>query len=217
MKRKETLVQKRSHIEILGFLIANLNKKFTQLELANRIGKGKSYKNIRESIKELAEQSIIATEEVGASKLCSLNLNESRTIDCISFIENVKKYELFKKAPVVNEISQRLIGQVKLHTPFFTLLIFGSYAKGTFHEKSDIDALIIAESRHHANISKEIRHLQAVYTKKINAFVTVQKDYENMLLSKEEVNVGKESLKAHVLLYGAELYYQMVKDAYGKR
>ncbi len=40
-----------------------------------------------------------------------------------------------------------------------------------------------------------------------------QGDYVTMLRSKEQVNVGKESLKSHVLLYGTELYYQMVRDA----
>ncbi|MBI2647700.1 hypothetical protein HYW99_04430, partial [Candidatus Woesearchaeota archaeon] len=46
--------------------------------------------------------------------------------------------------------------------------------------------------------------------------VMAKNDYESMLSSKEEVNIGKESLKSHVLLYSAEIYYQIVRDVYGK-
>ena len=73
--------------------------------------------------------------------------------------------------------------------------------------------IVIAEKKHHENIEKETVHLQAIYSLKLNFFVMTQKDYESMLISKEQVNIGKESLKSHVLLYGTELYYQMVRDA----
>lgn len=211
-----SITPKKSYIDILKFLAKNIGKKHTQLEIAKAIGKEKSYKNVRECIKELVKDKIVAIEDIGPYVLCSLDINEQKTIDYISFIENLKKYPIFKKAPVVEEISNRLILQIKLHTVFFSMLLFGSYAKGTSHEKSDVDLIIITEKRHHANVNKEIASLQAIYTKKINAFVITKEDYEKMLLSKEGVNIGKESLKDHILLYGSEFYYQIVRDAYGK-
>ena len=204
---------KKSHVRILGFLLVNPGRSFTQLELAKGLGMEKNYKNVREGLQELAEEGIVAKEDVGASVVCSLNFKAQKTLDYASYLENAKRYELFRIAPKIQELSERLVEQVKLHTLFFTLLLFGSYAKGTFHEKSDVDLIVIAEKKHHENIEKETVHLQAIYSLKLNFFVMTQKDYGNMLTSKEQVNVGKESLKSHVLLYGTELYYQMVRDA----
>ena len=207
---------KQSHIEIVRFLSENINKKFTQVQIAKGIGKGKSYKNVRESIKELVKYGVIDTEGVGPYILCSLDIDEPATIVYVAFAEHSKKYAIYKKAAVVKEVCERLIKQIKQHTPFFAMLLFGSYAKGTFHEKSDIDMIILIEKKYHDAVKREISSLQSIYAKKINAFVMAKNDYESMLAGKEEVNIGKESLKNHVLLYSAEIYYQIIRDVYGK-
>lgn len=208
-----TLTLKKGHIRVLSFLLANPGRSFTQLEIAKSVGQEKSYKNVREVIKELAVQGVIVKQEIGASVSCSLNFKVSKTLDYLAYVENAKRYELFKRVPAVREIGERLIEQIRLHTPFFSLLLFGSYAKGTFHERSDVDFVVIAEKKHHAAIGNEFAHLQAIYTLKLNFFVMAPADYEGMLKRKGEINVGKESLRGHVLLYGTELYYQVVRDA----
>ena len=159
---------------------------------------------------------VIDTEGVGPYILCSLDIYEPATIVYVAFAEHSKKYAIYKKAAVVKEVCERLIKQIKQHTPFFAMLLFGSYAKGTFHEKSDIDMIILIEKKYHDAVKREISSLQSIYAKKINAFVMAKNDYESMLAGKEEVNIGKESLKNHVLLYSAEIYYQIVRDVYGK-
>lgn len=207
---------KQSYIEIVKFLSENINRKFTQIQIARGIGKGKSYKNVRENIRELAKYGIIETECVGPYVLCSLDIDEPATIVYATLAEHSKKYSIYKKAADVKEICERLIRQIKQHTPFFAMLLFGSYAKDTFHEKSDIDLIILIEKKYHDDVKREIASLQSIYTKKINTFAMSKSDYESMLVSKEEVNIGRESLKNHVLLYSAEIYYQILRDAYGK-
>lgn len=207
---------KQSHIEIVRFLSENINRKFTQIDIAKGMGKGKSYKNVRESIKELVKQRVIETEDIGPYLLCSLDIDAPATTVYIAFAEHSKKQAIYNKAPVVKEICERLTEQIKQHTPFFAMLLFGSYAKGIFHEKSDIDLIILTERKYHEAIRREISSLQSIYTKRINAFVLAKNDYESMLANKEEVNIGKESLKSHVILYSTEIYYEIVRDVYGK-
>lgn len=204
---------KKSHLQILEFLLTNPGRGFTQLELAKGVGMEKSYKNVREGIRELAEQGVISKEEVGASVVCSLNFKGQKTLDYAVYLENVKRYGLFGVAPKIRELSEKLVEQVKLYTPFFTLLLFGSYSKGTFHEKSDVDIIVIAEKKQHTGIERALASLQAIFTMNLNFFVVSQSDYAAMLKSREAVNIGKESLKNHVSLYGTELYYQIVRDA----
>ena len=117
---------KQSHIEIVRFLSENINKKFTQIQIAKGIGKGKSYKNVRESIKELVKYGVIDTEGVGPYILCSLDIDEPATIVYVAFAEHSKKHAIYKKAADVKEICERLINQIKQHTPFFAMLLFGS-------------------------------------------------------------------------------------------
>ena len=215
--QSQLTVPKQSHIEIVKFLSESIGKKFTQVQIAKGIGKRKSYKNVRESIKELVKQRVIHTEGIGPYVLCSLDIDEPAAIIHIAFAEHSKKQTIYKKAPIVMDICERLIEQIKEHTPFFSMLLFGSHAKGTFHERSDIDLIILVEKKHHDEAKREIVSLQSIYSKKMNAFILSRSGYVEMLESREEVNIGKESLKNHVLLYGTEIYYQIVRDAYGRQ
>ena len=203
----------QSEIDIVRFLLRHFREKFTKLDLAEQLGKGKSYKNVRESIQKLVDRDFISIERVGASNLCSLNLQNNDTVNLITFIEHFdKEFGLFHK---IKEIGGRLVNQLKEHTPFFILILFGSYAKNTAHEKSDVDFIIIADKEHHAGVKKEIEHIQAIYTLTLNAFVLTRKDYEEMLRRKD-TNIGRESLANHVVLYGAEQYYHIVRDVLGE-
>lgn len=201
----------QSDLDIIRFLLRHLSEKFTKLSLAKQLGKGKSYKNVRESIQKLADRNFIVVETVGASSLCSLNLQNNDTINLISFIEHLE----FSLPATIKDIGERLVSQCKQYTPFFILVLFGSYVKNTAHKKSDIDFIIIADKEHHANFKKEIGHTQAIYTQILNTFVITRKDYEEMLKSKD-TNIGRESLKHHLVLYGAEQYYHIVRDSLGK-
>ena len=210
-------VPKKLHIEILKFLLKDIEKKYTQLELAKAIGKETSYKGIRENIKTLVENKILLTETVGASIICFLNLQEPKALDYLAFIENSKKYDFLRRHHEIEEITERLIEQIKFHTVFFSLLLFGSYVKGTQHRKSDIDLLAIGDKEYHSGIKREWMKLRAIYEREINLITVTKDDYIEMLASKEEINVGKESLKNHIILYGTESFYQLVREAYGKR
>ena len=46
----------------------------------------------------------------------------------------------------------------------------------------------------------------------INAIVVDNLMFKEMLSSKEELNVGKEALKSHILLYGFEHFWALVGE-----
>ena len=47
----------------------------------------------------------------------------------------------------------------------------------------------------------------------INPIVIGRKDFTEMLANKIKLNIGKEALKNHVILYGIERFWELVLEA----
>jgi len=48
---------------------------------------------------------------------------------------------------------------------------------------------------------------------KINQIVVTTKMFKDMITNKAELNVGKEALNNHVILYGSEIFWKIVLEA----
>lgn len=91
------------------------------------------------------------------------------------------------------------------------MLVFGSYAKGTETKDSDLDLLIIAPTREDIPaLEQAAQH----YTKAKKGIVVVDvQGFIEMMKNPKTLNVGNEAKKHHIILYGAEQYYQLLKRA----
>ncbi len=97
-------------------------------------------------------------------------------------------------------------------TSFYSLLVFGSYAKGKESKNSDLDLLLIIPR--FVNPEEFNSVLSRSYTKiKKHAIIVKESDFLEMLARPLELNVGNETIKNHVILYGAEQYYASLKKA----
>ncbi len=111
-----------------------------------------------------------------------------------SFVLNAESYKLVKiliKYPLLEPIFQEIIEKSKCRL----IILFGSYAKGTPKEDSDVDVYI--ES---TNIKME-DNVQKIYSPlsiKIGRF-----NPEDLLI--------KEIIKHHVIIKGVEEYYEKIK------
>lgn len=95
--------------------------------------------------------------------------------------------------------------------PFFTLAIFGSYAKGTQKQNSDLDLLLIIPTK------KESLKFQAAIEKtylkiKKDIVIVSTEECREMLKKSAELNVGNETKKHHIFLHGAEQWYSILKE-----
>jgi len=93
------------------------------------------------------------------------------------------------------------------------VILFGSYAKGTQTSKSDIDILLIVPGKE--NLSLFESAMRKIYTnvKKDTTVVTTDEFIE--MIKSNKFNVGNEAKKHHILLYGAEQWYSLVKKVQG--
>jgi predicted nucleotidyltransferase len=92
--------------------------------------------------------------------------------------------------PILRGIIRTVLDQQEIQFA----LIFGSYAKGTAHDRSDIDLFVESEDR---AIKKRLEGLHPSLTVKIGVF-----DRENPLV--------REIMKDHIIIKGVEVYFEKI-------
>ena len=96
---------------------------------------------------------------------------------------------------------------------FGTLVIFGSFARGTETTTSDIDSLIIAPTRSTGEEIERLLKNETVFLKHaLHSIFVDEKEFVVNLRSKE-ITVVKEVLKNHAIITGIESFYRGIKQA----
>ncbi|MBD3204463.1 hypothetical protein GF327_09300 [Candidatus Woesearchaeota archaeon] len=136
-------------------------------------------------LKDLYEKNVIDFEKKGRNKVYHIkNTEEARNY--LVMAEIFKLNEIIKKYPVLRKIAK----QIQQKSKFNIVLLFGSYAKKKATKKSDIDIFIKTNKK---NVRQEIQNINTKISVKIG-------ELNNSPLS-------KEIKKDHVILKGAEQYY----------
>lgn len=190
--------------DILDFLLRHPDEQVTIRGLAKRLGK--SYTLVYNNLTVLEKKKIIKKISVPPARVISLH--ESTPTQILTNTELKIKGEFLKKFPWAELMLNDVLSSVK--SPFFIFIVFGSYAKGTQTGKSDLDILIITQTKEQA---QEIEtSLKRVYTKTRKSIIILQTDeFKEMTSRPQEFNAGNEAKKHHVILHGVEQYYQMLK------
>ena len=191
---------KKSHLVILNLYRKNIFLAKTIRDLS--FFAKKDYPSVYNAVKELSSKKIIKIKKVGKSKVCELNLSQE-TFSILSYLD--EQEALSKKIPNIREIIEikEFLDDI--------LLVTGSYAKGTETKKSDIDLVIITREKAFSR-QKLIENLTSLMLPKIHPIVITQKDFIEMLLSKEQ-NFGKEIYKNRLIFKNSSRYYSLLKEA----
>ena len=124
------------YFEVLKQFLGDYNRELYGREL---IGKVKiSQKGIALTLEELEKMSFLKSRKEGTLKHYSLNIPYSEITDIIALTEIMRKIEFLTKNRKIAHIfksDERIIG------------IFGSYAKNTQKEGSDLDVFIIGPKK----------------------------------------------------------------------
>lgn len=195
--------------QILIFLLSNPEEQLTIRGIAKRLGK--SYTLVYNNIADLEKKDLIRKQNVPPAQI--INLNEFAPTEIFVDIELKRKKEFLRKYPWIEVMLEDILGSTK--NLFFILLIFGSYAKGTQTTKSDIDLLIIVQDKKDIKEIENLIHKAYTKIKKGLNFIDIN-DFKEMIKNTNELNIGNEAKKHHVMLYGVEAYYQLLKRIYKK-
>jgi predicted nucleotidyltransferase len=182
-------------LKIISYLGKNKERTFTMHELSNILGI--PYASFYRTIQVMPDM-IVKTKK-GQAYLLELKASNQISSSYLAIASEDEKKDLIKKQPIIGKICSGLDTQD-------TVLLFGSYAKGTQAENSDIDLLIINKT---GKKTLSFSNYETLLKKKINPIFVTRAEFKKMLRDKKE-NVGKQALKDHVILNNPQKFWEMV-------
>jgi predicted nucleotidyltransferase len=195
----------KEEIKIIELFRNDLFGNYTIKELARKINK-KSYNWVFNAVKKLNNFGVISFDIKGKSNICSLNLENNLTLDYLSLLEN---FYLPKNLPIKN--ISRLIKSIPF--AYYTFIVTGSYAEGKETKKSDLDIVILVENKEDSKkVFTILKNEGELMVPPAHIYVFTKNEFLKMLLEKEK-NYGKLIFEKRVIIFGAENYYLILREA----
>jgi len=196
----------KEEIKVMELFRKDLFRDYTIREIMKNISK-KSYSWTFKLVKKLNKLRILNIKKRGYSNLCSLNLNNNLTLIYLSLLEWFNTNS--KKLPMEN--IYELINSISLS--YFTFIITGSYADGNATKKSDLDIVILVEDKINTKkILTILKNKGELMIPEVHPYVFTKSEFLKMLLN-DEKNYGKMIFKNRLIIFGAENYYLILKEA----
>ena len=189
-------------LKIVDLLARNTERKFTINEIANSLKEYYSF--VHRTVNNLVKDDVITKEKAGKSYLCSINLGAEKTIELVNLSEIEKKNDFYNSNKELKIILEDFVKSAESAITPISIVLFGSYTKGTATKESDIDILLISKTK--AGIDKITKEIYAKYGKELNAVVMTLEDFKRQ----KDKTLIKEVIKGHYVLYGAEKFVNLV-------
>ena len=186
---------------IIKYLIEHKSEELNILKISKALRM--DYKNVHSIIKRLEKKSLIKLDSFGQSSRVKL-IHKMHPL--IFEAEYNRKKELLKNknlAVMLNEFKK------KISSKCYMLLLFGSYAKNKQTKNSDIDLMFIVPDGKEEIFEKEVHQIAGLLPLPIHYLIFSEKQFLEMINARES-NVGQEALKNNIILYGIEMYYEMM-------
>lgn len=193
----------KTEAKIMEIFVSKINSKFSIKEISKILIK--PYPLIHRSIQNLLREKCVIKDE---KQLLSVNYRENHSE--LTYIEALRGKNALSKDKTLFLFVQDVFE--KMNTDFFIFLIFGSYVEK--NNPRDIDILCIVEDEKKVNeIERILGNVSSNFTKHFEVQVISRKSAYEMLGKRDKVNIVNETLNKHILLFGAENYYRMLKNA----
>jgi predicted nucleotidyltransferase len=183
-------------LEIISLFSSNYLKSFHTREIAKLLGK--NHVSLLPHLKKLIKGKILISKINGKNKNYFLNLNNNLVLNYLNMSENMKSIVYLKKNFLIKKINQELFN-LNLDGSF---ILFGSYVKGNFDEKSDIDLLYLGNIKE--SEIKKIKNIGEIYGKIINIKKSTLKNFEIGIRKKDSLII--EIIKNHILLKNKDIF-----------
>jgi predicted nucleotidyltransferase len=195
----------REEIGILGIFSRKPWEELSPPEVKKVSGKSSQH-YVYAALGKMKSLGILKARKAGRTMLYSLDLGSRAAIANLSLIEEMNS--LVRNIPQKN--IEELLKSIK--TPFFSLIITGSYAEGRQTPKSDLDVVVIVDRSHDKRKVEASLWEGELMIPEVHLYVFTDEEFLSMLLSKEE-NYGKEVARKHIILEGANSYYRILREA----
>ena len=158
----------------------------------------KSHVTLLPHLTALEKDKILVAKTIGKNKVHTLNLDNILTKNYLTISELFESILYQEQVFLIKKITAE-ISKLNLSG---SLILFGSYAKKTFKEDSDIDIFYLGELKE--TESTKIRAIVKTYGKTINLKTAIIQNFENGLRKKDALIM--EILKYHVILHNPDIF-----------
>ncbi len=192
----------------LHILAAFRKKLFSKLTFKDlkELAKTHSHSRLQNALSKFQKLQLTTKESVGDVTSYQLNLANNTTVVYLTLIDQQE----IRKNDLLFRLLSQTTGQVEKQTEFFTVLVFGSYAKGQATASSDVDIAIIVENdRTKQNVNPELGIAKRKSLPPADFQVFTRQEFIDMLRIEEE-NVGKEIARNNFIYYGAESFFKLI-------
>ncbi len=189
-------------VDVIKYLLRNKGNDINISQIAK--GLKMDYKNTHNIVKRLAKKGLVNLKIFGRSlKVTLIDKNDPRIIEA----------EYSRREDILKDNNLRVIHDNycrNMKSKFYTMLLFGSHAKGTSTKRSDIDLLFIVPDRLAETYETNIQSIASMLPFELHLNIFTEKDFLAMRNSRE-FTVGSEAIKNNILLHGIEAYYELIE------
>lgn len=190
-------------LKILKLFLSDPAKEYNIREISIRTQT--NYRLVYQEVMSFMKNQILFVNKKGLMNLCKINL--AKDMSLYNYVESLRSEEFQEKnrnfKVIVKELS-------KLSTTYYILIVFGSYVKGGEKKHSDIDLLfVIPNNISIESFEKEVLNILKLLSYKIDINVINENNFLEMRQN-SELNIVNEIIKNHIILFGAENYYNLL-------
>lgn len=193
----------KTQTKLMTFFVSRITQRFSLREAARELG-------MHQALAYRASQPLIKAGLLLAGKK-DYSLNYKENHQELAFFEHVRSKELLEKPE--NQALAMFAEDAIERLPYgcFSLIVFGSAV--TSRKPRDIDILLVIERTSDMEPAERALHniSRNHQLNNIHAIVVPFESVLEMVGSRDEANVMNLLLDQHLILYGAELFYKLVK------
>ena len=195
----------KTQVKIMEIFTAKITEKYSIKQVSEMLQK--PYPLIHRSIQQLLKEEFIIKD-----KQNYLSLQYRKNHSLLAFIESLRKDTLLKKHQTLRLFLNEVVKKVK--NDFFVLLVFGSTVEKN-NKAQDIDLLMIIDNAEQVEFMENFlrRESQMYPDSTFDIGVIETASVYEMMGKREEQNIMNEILNKHILLFGAENYYNLINQA----
>ncbi len=151
-------------LKIVDLLARNEEKKLTINAIAKSL-RG-HYSLVHRTVSRLTEERVVQKTKVGNSYICSINKDDDKARALLQLSEIEKRNEFYTANKELKLVLEDLVKSLSQKSNASSIILFGSYAKGTAIKESDIDILLL--SKKNKKTEKTAKEIYAKYGREVN-------------------------------------------------
>ena len=190
----------KSQLKIMKLFVSKITSRFSLRQVGKELcmHQALAYRSCR----ELIDRKLIILDDD------KYVLNYKENHQELAYFEHLRAKETLNKNKSISLLRDDIIKEFPYG--YFVALIFGSTVNNS--KPKDLDLLIIIENtKDIAQAEKYLYNITRNHTLPLHSLIISFESVYEMLAPREDKNIMTEVLNKHLILYGAELFYKLIK------